>query len=49
VGAQVLIRPAKREELPAVAELLRTSLSFSEADAIPAWLMATTTDAGEGI
>jgi predicted GNAT superfamily acetyltransferase len=41
MGEQLVIRPARREDLPAAAELLRVSLGFDPPDAIPAWLMAT--------
>ena len=35
-----------REELPAVARLLGTTLGFEPADAVPAWLMLTAADCG---
>ena len=42
----VHVRPARRHELPHVAELLAAALRFSSADAVPAWLMRTTDDCG---
>jgi predicted GNAT superfamily acetyltransferase len=41
-----VIRDAGGEELVAGLELLRASLGFTAADAIPAWLAQTTTEAG---
>jgi predicted GNAT superfamily acetyltransferase len=42
----VVIRDARGEQLVAGLELLRASLGFTAADAIPAWLAQTTTEAG---
>lgn len=42
----VHVRPARRHELPDVAELLAAALGFTPADAVPAWLMRTTDDCG---
>jgi predicted GNAT superfamily acetyltransferase len=42
----VTIRRARPEELPAAAHLLARTLEFSDADAIPAWLMRTTDECG---
>jgi predicted GNAT superfamily acetyltransferase len=42
----VVIRDARGEELVEGLELLRASLGFKPADAIPAWLALTTTEAG---
>jgi predicted GNAT superfamily acetyltransferase len=35
-----------REELPEAARLLRTTLEFEPADAVPAWLMLTAAECG---
>jgi len=44
--ADVLIRDARGSDLVAGLALLRESLGFTVADAIPAWLALTTTEAG---
>jgi predicted GNAT superfamily acetyltransferase len=40
------VRLARRHELPAAAALLAGTLGFAPRDAIPAWLMRTTDEAG---
>jgi predicted GNAT superfamily acetyltransferase len=42
----VTIRRARPDDLPAAAALLRRSLRFTAADAVPAWLRRTTDDCG---
>ena len=46
MAASIAIRPARMAELAPAAELLRQSLDFRPADAVPAWLMDATTRAG---
>jgi len=46
MGAGVQIRDARRAELVAGLELLRSSLRFGARDAIPPWLAFATTEAG---
>jgi len=46
VAPHVTIRRAQPADLPAAAALLRQSLEFRAADAVPAWLMRTTGDCG---
>lgn len=42
----IAIAEPTREELPAAARLLGTTLGFRPADAVPAWLMLTAADCG---
>jgi predicted GNAT superfamily acetyltransferase len=42
----IAITEPTREELPAAARLLGTTLGFDPADAVPAWLMLTAADCG---
>jgi predicted GNAT superfamily acetyltransferase len=42
----IAIAEPTREELPAAARLLGTTLGFEPADAVPAWLMLTAADCG---
>lgn len=44
--SRIETRVAQKHDLPAAAALLSDALGFSEADAIPAWLIHTTTNCG---